>query len=44
MLFSFVTLLGFYDGVIKIIDSVFIVIFNYVVSKFFIFNEDKESI
>ena len=43
MLFVFATLLGFNDGVIKIIASVFVVIFNYVVSKFFIFNGEKES-
>ena len=44
MLFVFVTLAGFDDGVIKIIASVFVVIFNYVVSKFFIFNAEKGSI
>ena len=44
MLFIFVTLLGFDDGVIKIFASVFVVIFNYVVSKFFIFNGEKDCI
>ena len=44
MLFIFVTLAGFDDGVIKIIASIFVVIFNYLVSKFFIFNGEKESI
>ena len=43
MLFVFVTLLGFNDGVIKIVASVFVVIFNYLVSKFFIFNGEKEK-
>lgn len=38
------TLAGFDDGVIKIIASIFVVIFNYLVSKFFIFNGEKESI
>lgn len=38
MLFVFVTLLGFNDGVIKIVASVFVVIFNYLVNKFFMFN------
>ena len=42
MLFVFVTLIGFDDGVIKIVASVFVVIFNYVVSKLFIFNGGKE--
>ena len=44
MLFIFVTLAGFDDGVIKIVASVFVVIFNYVVSKFFIFNGEKDYI
>ena len=44
MLFVFVTLIGFDDGVIKIIASIFVVIFNYVVSKFFIFNGEKDYI
>ena len=44
MLFVFVKLLGFDDVVIKIVASVFVVIFNYVVSKFFIFNGEKDYI
>ena len=44
MLFVFVTLIGFDDGVIKIVASVFVVIFNYVVGKFFIFNGGKGDI
>ena len=43
MLFVFVTLAGFDDGVIKIVASVFVVIFNYVVSKFFIFNGEDDK-
>lgn len=38
-LFVFVSLLGFDDGVIKIIASVFVVIFNYFFSKLVIFNK-----
>lgn len=40
-LFVFVSLLGFDDGVIKIIASVFVVIFNYFFSKFIIFKGSK---
>lgn len=38
-LFVFVSLLGFDDGVIKIIASVFVVIFNYFFSKLIIFKK-----
>lgn len=44
MLFVFVIVLGFNDGVIKIIASMFVVIFNYIVSKFFIFYIDRNSL
>lgn len=44
MLFIFATMLGFDDGIIKIVASVFVVIFNYVISKFFIFNGEKSSV
>ena len=40
-LFVFVSLIGFDDGVIKIIASVFVVIFNYFFSKFIIFKGSK---
>lgn len=43
MLFVFVTLAGFDDGVIKIVASVFVIIFNYVVRKFFIFNGEEDK-
>ena len=39
-LFIFVSLLSFNDSIIKIIASVFVVIFNYFLSKFIIFKEE----
>lgn len=39
-LFIFVSLLDFNDGIIKIIASVFVVIFNYFFSKFIIFKKE----
>lgn len=41
-LFVFVSLLGFDDGVIKIIASVFVVIFNYFFSKLIIFKKESK--
>ena len=40
-LFIFVSLLGFDDGVIKIIASVFVVVFNYFFSKLIIFKKES---
>lgn len=40
-LFVFVSLLGFDDGIIKIIASVFVVIFNYFFSKLIIFKKEN---
>ena len=39
-LFVFVSLISFNDSIIKIIASVFVVIFNYFLSKFIIFKEE----
>lgn len=43
VMFVMVTLMGIHDGVSKIASAVLVTIANYVISKFFVFKQEKEE-